>query len=345
MTTITIRRIAMQPDTVRATERVPHGGTADTELLEFSANVNPERPPGVQSVYEDALEDATRYPDDQYESFREAAAAVVDCDPRKIIPTSGGLAAIRLAIATTVTSGDHVLVPTPSFSEYAREVRLQGGEPRFVAHDELLDTDPADATLAIVCTPNNPTGEAADSEALAEFAKRCRERETTLLVDEAFLGFTDRESMAGTDGVVVARSLTKLYGLPGLRAGYAVATEDHRAKLRTARQPWALGTPAARVGTHCLRQREFVEQTRTRVREERAWLHEALAPEYDVFPSEAPFLLLGVGDRDVATLVARCRKGGVAIRDATTFRGLDLHVRVAVRTRAANERLVAVLST
>jgi threonine-phosphate decarboxylase len=115
--------------------------------------------------------------------------------------------------------------------------------------------------------------------------------------------------------------------------------------LHTARPPWALGTPAARVGTHCLQQHEFVEQTRKRVREQRRWLREALTPEYEAFPSDAPFLLLGVGDREVEALVTRCREAGVAIRDATTFRSLDSHVRVAVRTREENKRLVEVLST
>jgi len=162
----------MQPEAVRATEQVPHGGTADRELLEFSANVNPERPPGVREVYEEALEPARRYPDDGYEAFREAAATVVDCAPADVVPTPGGLAAIRLAVATTIEPGDETIVPVPSFSEYAREVRLQGGEPRYVSHDELLSVAPGDAELAIVCTPNNPTGEATEPDALAEFAER-----------------------------------------------------------------------------------------------------------------------------------------------------------------------------
>jgi L-threonine-O-3-phosphate decarboxylase len=334
----------MQPEAVRDTGRVPHGGTANREVLEFSANVNPEQPPGVRERYESALEPARRYPDDGYDAFREAAADVLDCVPGQVVPTPGGLAAIRLAIATSIEPGDEAIVPAPSFSEYAREVRLQGGEPRFVSHDELLAIDPGDAALAIVCTPNNPTGEAADPEALVTVAERCLAEGTTLLVDEAFLEFTELPSMAGAEGTIVARSLTKLYGLPGLRVGYAVATGEQLDLLQTARQPWALGTPAERVGTHCLRQRGFVRRTRERVRRERARLREGLSGPYDVFPSDAPFLLLGVGDRDVGTLVDRCLEQGVAIRDATTFRGLDAHVRVAVRRPQANDRLLEVLA-
>ncbi|WP_135830676.1 aminotransferase class I/II-fold pyridoxal phosphate-dependent enzyme [Halorussus halobius] len=342
----------MDPDSVRAAGRVHHGGSDDPDLLDFSANTNPETPEGVESVYADALDAARSYPDDDYPEFRAAAAEFADCAPASVVPTPGGLAALRLAFAARVTPGDSVLVPTPSFGEYAREVRLQGGTPEFVAHDDLLDADPASHAAAVVCTPNNPTGDAYDHDALREFAARCREADTLLVADEAFLGFTDRPSLSGTDGVVVARSLTKLFGLPGLRAGFAVATGRLRDDLATARRAWSLGTPAATVGAHCLRQETFVADTRERVRRERARLADALDDRFGVYAPEgpplssssAPFLLLDVGERDPEQVVGSTRGRGVAVRDATTFRGLDSHVRVAVRTPEENDRLLAVLA-
>jgi len=330
----------VNPDAAAEVGRVPHGGSDDPDLVDFSANVNPERPPGTAEVYREAFDDVGRYPDDGYPAFRAAAADAVDCDPGQVVPAAGGLEAIRLAVETSVSAGDSVLVPAPSFGEYAREVRLQGAEPSFVASESVLDADPAPHALAVVCNPNNPTGEASDDGDLRAFAARCRAAGTTLLVDEAFLGFTERPSLAGTDGVVVARSLTKLYGTPGLRAGFAVATGDLRERLEAARSAWTLGAPAAAVGAHCLRQREFVAETRDRVERERERLRDALGERFDVRPSAAPFLLVDVGDRDVAALVAALRGRGVAVRDATTFRGLDSHVRVAVRTPAENDLLL-----
>jgi L-threonine-O-3-phosphate decarboxylase len=333
----------MDPDAVRGATRVPHGGEADPDVLDFSANTNHRTPEGARSVFERAFEEARRYPDDEYPQFREAAASIVDCDPEQVVPTPGGLAAIRLAIATRVGSGDTVLLPSPSFGEYAREVELQGAVPAFVGHDAVLDADPSPHAMAVVCTPNNPTGEAADPDRLRAFAARCREAGTDLLVDEAFLGYTALPSMAGTEGVVVARSLTKLYGLPGIRAGYAVATGDRLADLQTARRAWSLSTPAARVGAHCLRDEAFVRETRDAVERERTRLREALATRFDVSPADAPFLLFDVGDHSVDGLVARARERGVVVRDATTFRGLDSHVRVAVKDRTANDRLLEAL--
>ena len=326
-------------------DRASHGSSDDPDLLDFSANTNPEVPEGVEAVYREAFAEARSYPAEPPAAFRGAAADYVGCDPAAVVPTPGGLAAIRAAVALAVDPGDTALVPAPSFGEYAREVRLQGGEPAFVPASELLDADPSDHALAVVCTPNNPTGTASDRAALVRFAARCREADTLLLVDEAFLGFTDRPSLAGTEGVVVARSLTKLFGLPGIRTGFAVATGEFRAALANARRPWNLSAPALATGAHCMRQRGFISETRERVRSERARMREALAERYAVHPSDAPFLLLDVGadDRSAEAVVGGARDRGVAIRDATTFRGLDSHVRVAVRRPAENDRLLSAL--
>jgi histidinol-phosphate/aromatic aminotransferase/cobyric acid decarboxylase-like protein len=128
--------------------RVPHGSSDDPDLLDFSANTNPEVPAGVDAVYADALDAARSYPDDAYPEYRSAAAEHVTAGgdgaagdegagadgedgatpvgPEQVVPTPGGLAALRLALSVAVDPGDRVLVPAPSFGEYAREVRLQG---------------------------------------------------------------------------------------------------------------------------------------------------------------------------------------------------------------------------
>jgi L-threonine-O-3-phosphate decarboxylase len=332
----------MNPDGVDDVDRVPHGSDAAADI-DFSANCNPFVPAGAREVYRDAFDAARSYPRDDYPRFRRAAADYVGCPPDAVVPTPGGLAAIRLALGVTVAPGDRVLVPAPSFGEYAREVRLQGATPTFVSHDEVWDADPAGHAMAVLCTPNNPTGELPQPAALDAFCDRCRAADVPVLADEAFLDFTRRPSLAGREGVVVARSLTKLFGLPGLRAGFAVATGPLGDRLRRAVPTWALGTPAAAVGAHCMRQDAFVAATRERVRRERAFLREGLARYADVAPSDAPFLLCDVG-RDPEPLLAALRERGIALRDATTFRGLDTHVRIAVRTRSDHERLLAALA-
>lgn len=333
----------MNPESTKGVERVPHGGCTDPGVVDFSANVNPKRPRGITGVYDGALAASKRYPADDYCSYRTVAGEYVGCDPREVIPTAGGLAGIRLAIGSLVEAGDSVLVPYPSFGEYEREVGLQGGRVEAVAYDEVLGADPADHAMAIVCNPNNPTGTLYESGDLLDFLDRCQSADTPLLVDEAFLGFTDRPSMAGREGAVVARSLTKLFGLPGLRMGFLVAGDPFFDRLERARLAWNLSTPAAEVGIHCMRQTGFVERTRERVATERDRMAETLASSYEVHSSGAPFLLLDIGDRNVNELLENVRAAGLSVRDARTFRGLDSHIRVAVRLPEENDQLLGAL--
>ena len=333
----------MNLDTARQVEREPHGSSDDAEMLDFSANTNPKTPEGVTDVYQEALDASRRYPAEPPIKYCEAAAQYVDCAPEQVIPMPGGLAAIRRTIALAVERGDSVLVPFPSFGEYEREVRLQGGVPSFVAQESILDVDPSGHALAIVCNPNNPTGNAYDADVLDVFADRCRTAGTPLLVDEAFLGFTEQPSLAGTDGVTVARSLTKIFGLPGIRTGFAVATDSFREGLTSARRPWNVSEPALATGLYCMTKTDFIERTRKRVHTERERMQRELASRFTVYPSDSPFLLLDVGNRNVSEAVEYASNRNISLRDATTFRGLDNHIRVAVRMPDENDRLLEVL--
>ncbi|MWV65119.1 aminotransferase class I/II-fold pyridoxal phosphate-dependent enzyme [Halorubrum sp. JWXQ-INN 858] len=335
----------MDPNALDDVNRVPHGGTDDPRVIDFSANTNPERPPGVAPVYDAALSVSRRYPADDYGEFRSAAAAYVGCEPKEVIPSAGAMDGMRLLFSVSIGEGDAVLVPEPSFGEYEREIRLQGATPVGIAHDEVVEVDdPSEYDMVVVCNPNNPTGETAETCDLLALAERCRVAGTTLFVDEAFLDFTPRASLAGEPGVVVARSLTKMFGLPGLRAGFLAATGRLRDRLDAARVSWGLSTPATAVGTHCLEQEAFVERTRERVAEERDRMATRLSARWDVYPSDAPYLLFDVGADDPDDVLDAAREAGVVLRDARTFNRLDNHLRTAVRRPAENDRLLDALA-
>lgn len=323
-----------------AVDRVVHGGVSDPDLLDFSANVNPRTPEGTREVYRRTFEACSRYPDDSYRGYREAAAASVDCQPGDVVPTAGGLAGIRLALSTSVSPGVSVAVPYPSFGEYHREVKLQGGEPVMMPYRDVVDVTPEDHDAVLVCDPNNPTGDVYRREDVVDLCRRCSDADTVAVVDEAFLPYTDRRSVAGVEGAVVVRSLTKIYGLPGLRMGFLVASGGMRERLEGRRRTWNLGAPAAAVGEHVLGCQGFVEETRERVERERGRLRDALSERFEVRGSDAPYLLLEVED-DVDVLLERLRERGVVVRDARSFRGLDSHVRVAVRLPEENDVLLS----
>ncbi|MFB6188385.1 MAG: histidinol-phosphate transaminase [Halapricum sp.] len=326
--------------------RIAYDGPDDRLLLDFGTTTNPAIPSGAVQAYQSAFAASRSYPSDSYCDFRIAAAEYVDCEPEQVIPTAGRPAALRLVIGTTVDSGDSVLLPEPSFEGYEREVTLQGADPVFVPHGEILDADPAAYDLVVVDTPNNPTGRAYDPRSLSAFADRCQRAGTPLLVDEAFLDFTDIPSLAGRDGVVVLRSLAKVFGFPGLRVGFAVATGAYRDRLDVTRLSWGVGEPAASLGTYCLNETDFVEQTRERVESERARIAERLEEHFEITHSSAPFLLLDAGSGDrVESIINQAREAGIVVRDARTFRGLDSHIRVSVRLPNENDQLVETLTS
>ncbi len=333
----------MDPDALDAVERVRHGGTIDPHVVDFSTNVNPETPSGIPPVYDASLAASRRYPADDYGEFRAAAAGYVGCEPTQVIPTAGVVAGMRLAFSVVLAPGDSAVVPEPTAGEYAREIRLQGATPVGVAHDEVLGADPAPHEVVVVSTPNNPTGETAETCDLLEFADRCRETGTTLFVDETFLDFTRRTSVAGERGIVVVRSLTKMFGLPGLRAGFLVASGKTCDRLDAARVSWGVSTPAADVGAYCLDRDDFAERTRKRIETERPRMRGRLAERWAVHPSDAPFLLFDVGDDDPDDVLDMARERGFALRDARNFTCLDNHLRVAVRRPAENDRLLDAL--
>lgn len=321
---------------------IEYGG-AEEEVLDFSAIVNARTPEGVAQVYESALAAAQSYPATDYSGFRATAANYVGCEATQVVPTAGRLAAIRLAVATTVDAGD-VLIFSPGCSTYAREVRLQGGSPTFRSHRNLLDTDPASFQLAVACQPNNPTGEAYDLDQLRAYADRCRAAGTPLLLDESFLPLTELDSLAGRPGVIAVRSLSAVAGLPGIRVAFLVATGTQLDRLDTGRLTWSVGTPGREIGTYCMEHSSFLEETAARVRAERERMCNRLDSRFDVHPSDAPFLLLELpATESVDDLLSTLREAGIAIRDARTFRGLDRHVRVTVRTQADNDRLLDAL--
>ena len=134
-----------------------------------------------------------------------------------------------------------------------------------------------------------------------------------------------------------------MFGLPGIRAGFLVATGRLRDRLDTARISWGLSTVAAEVSTHCLERTAFVERTRERVATERERIRERLETRWEVYPSRAPFLLVDAGEEDVDEILSTARERGVALRDARTFPGLDDHLRTAVRGPGDNDVLLEAL--
>jgi cobyrinic acid a,c-diamide synthase len=202
---------------------------------------------------------------------------------------------------------------------------------------------PEDADLVVLGNPTNPTGVRHPAATIRALLRPHR----IVVVDEAFMDGTDeRESLAGTPtpGLIVVRSLTKLWGIPGVRAGYVLAEPGTVGRLRDGQPPWSVGTTAAAAMVACSSDEALAEAARRaeQIGVRRAVLTDGLV-ELGIhhLPSIAPFVLArpGAGVRE------RLRESGFAVRRADTFPGLDDNwVRIAVRSPEVTRRLLVALA-
>lgn len=233
----------------------PHGGVPDPFVLDFSASINPlGPPPAVQAVLARAGELAVRYPSVDAEEFCEAVSRHHGIPQACVLAGNGASELIYLV--ARLWAGRRGRVQTPAFTEYedaceAEGVSLEeGGVPE----------------VTFLGIPSNPEGRLLRRDEVLDLPG-------TLVVDEAFMEFAgDRESLvdrAAVDPrVIVLRSLTKFYAIPGLRLGYLVAVPETVERLRRHQPPWSVNALASAAGRAALADRAYAERTVERVREE-----------------------------------------------------------------------------
>ena len=340
-----------------------HGGKVEeaasilgAEPLDFSANINPLGSPPLKELLLEELEHIGHYPDNSYRNFRRAAAKFVNVDMKCIVPGNGSSELIRLFAECCFQEGDTSLVPTPSFGEYTNQSLLAGATVKRVNIGKdglplLAEGDLASAKLLFLCNPNNPTGRLLYAEQVVDLADRCEETETFLLVDEAFIELSEpEESVAGIaphrEFLFVMRSLTKSFGVPGLRLGFGVTNAKLAGILNLARIPWSIGSLAAAAATYLLGCEEHLERSRHVIKEELAWLQSALQKlGLRPLPSSVNFILVNIEPSGLTSdlLAKRTMAKGVLVRDCQSFGLGKSYIRVAVRSRSENERLIAAL--
>jgi histidinol-phosphate aminotransferase len=313
--------------------------------LDFAVNVVPGGPPPwLRQELGAALDRVAGYPNE-----RPAADSLAARHRRPVgeVVVCNGSADAFWLIAAALRPRRAVVVH-PSFTEPEAALRAADhpvgrawrDPDTFVLEPSAV---PEDADLVVVGNPNNPTGTLDQAAAVARLARPGR----VLVVDEAFMEFTGREteSLTGRSdlpGLVVVRSLTKLWGLAGLRAGYLLAPAGIAAGLRAARQPWSVNTLAcAALAAWAGAPAGLAAPIVAQIAGARRRLGAALAalPGVHVWPSAANFLLLRVPDGPA--LVERLTAASIAVRRCDTFPGLSAdHLRVAVRQPSDNQRLL-----
>jgi cobyrinic acid a,c-diamide synthase len=336
------------PESAPVADRLRHHGDAETGagLLDFAVNVyDGARPSWLDDALRASLDDVGHYP-----TATAAEAALADRHGRpvaEVLATAG--AAEAFSLIARLRPWRMPVVVHPQFTEPHAALDQAGHRPVEVRcradQDFRLDPDsvPDEADLVMVGNPTNPTGVLHPADELTRLLRPGR----LVVVDEAFMDAVpgESESLAAQPlpGLLVIRSLTKHWGIPGIRAGYVLGEPDTIAELRRGQVPWAVSTTAAAAMVACSGAEAAVEGER-RAKAIGAWrrvLTDGLA-ELGIthIESHAPFLLAKVG-RGVHH---RLRATGFAVRRADTFPGLGpAWVRIAVRRPEPTQRLLAAL--
>jgi L-threonine-O-3-phosphate decarboxylase len=366
-------------DEIKGLKPCIHGGevwevTSKHDLLwkdisDFSANVNPLGPAqkALESV-KNSLWQIPFYPDSNSTTLKEAIAEYFKrndhaTSPDNVVVGNGSTELIYLFADVFIKKGDEALIPVPTFGEYENAVRKAGGKPKHIklAQDfsivitDLLDEITSATKIIFLCNPNNPTSILTPLEKLREIIEKASKENILVLLDEDFMEFVDEEKRFSLIGKVkyypnlfVLRSFTKVFGLTGLRVGYGIACKEIINLLLKAKIPWNVNCLAQAAAIAALKDEGYLRETWRLVKRERGFLLNELKQikGFKVFPADANFIFVDIRQSGftAAQLKETMLRHGILIRDCSSFRGLDkYYIRVAIRTRQENERLLKAL--
>ncbi|MDQ6525396.1 Rv2231c family pyridoxal phosphate-dependent protein CobC [Nocardioides sp. LHD-245] len=322
-----------------------HGDVEARGMLDLAVNVyDGARPSWLDDALRASLDAVGAYPDPR--AAQAAVAAHHGRSTDEVLVTAGAAEAFTLVARRRAWR--RPVVVHPQFTEPHAALEQAGRAVTPVVLPEPFTLDPVlvpeDADLVVIGNPTNPTGVLHPAELLAGLRRPGR----LVAVDEAFMDCVpgEPESLAGVplDGLLVLRSLTKHWGIPGIRAGYVVGDPTVVADLARAQTPWSVGTTAAAAVVACTSAAAAREARRRAelIGDWREHLEKGLADlGIHHLPSTASFVLAQVGDG----VHARLRASGIAVRRADTFPGLDgSWIRIAVRPPATTAVLLAGLA-
>ncbi len=338
-----------------------HADGPKSGILDFSISINPlGPPPGLKEVLVRALETVGGYPEIDARTLTRELAAFHALTPDHFIAGNGSTDLLFSLIP--LLPNREAVIPFPTFIEYERACQLYGWRishvpPRdpetFTIDTEAILSRLSPLTTLFLCQPNNPTGICVDPEKLDQILEKAEKTGAYVILDEAFLPFTDRPSaipwVARHGSLVVLRSMTKSYGIPGLRLGYAVAAPHIISRWKRYLPPWNVNTLAQAAGVYCLRHGEgHLRESARFIREESRWLMDEIGrlPGLHPHPTESNFFLVSLETDTLSadTLYLSLGERKVLVRHCGSFRGMgDRHIRIGIKKREANQRLLSAL--
>ncbi|CAN5468145.1 histidinol-phosphate transaminase [soil metagenome] len=338
-----------------AAETYDHGGG----LVKLASNETPWGPPApVIGAIQGQLETLNRYPDPDKSVLRHRIAERTDIPAAKVAVGNGSCEILMAAADALLEPGAELIYAWPSFSMYPHLAAQSGARAVAVAldadgvHDlEAMAREVTAATrLVLVCNPNNPTATALAIEDIDAFVGELP-RHVAVLLDEAYAAFNllqdpgeSIDLLARHSNLVLLRTFSKVYGLCGLRAGYAIGSEAFRLAVDRVRQPFSVNALAQAAAAEAIRHVDEVERRVEQTVVERVHVESELAMlGLETTASQANFSWVSLGERDEDPVVRGLAERGVIVRAGGAL-GAEGHLRVTYGTREQNDRFLAALA-
>lgn len=334
---------------------------AENDVIDFSANIHPFGPPEwMKQVFINSFEIISRYPDPAYTEATEHLAWFDEVHQDDVLITNGGAEAIFLT--AKFFEGKKALIVQPTFSEYERACRhyhldvqhvfLHKQDDFRLPVDEIIDKLPW-TDVMYICRPNNPTGTVVEESEIRMILNLAKETGTFLVVDEAFVDF-----LADGNGnlvpllqdykqLILLRSLTKMYAIPGLRIGYMLANQEIIQTIKQWQIPWSVNAIAQALIPEIVNDRSHVVTSQQYFQREltRIW-HRLTNMNFYMSPSSVNFYLLrdNVHPEATGALFEFLLHHGILARHTDNFKQLDgAYLRFAVRSEQDNDLLMDTL--
>ncbi|KXS40181.1 MAG: threonine-phosphate decarboxylase [Candidatus Frackibacter sp. T328-2] len=337
------------------------------EIIDFSANINFLGPPSiVKEVIEDSITKIVDYPEPDAKSLAVKLAGHLGIEPDDLIIGNGAVEIIYLI--SKVINPRQALVLAPTFSEYEAAIESVGGEVELFqlarSNNFKLDINQliaklqnSDIDMLFLCNPNNPTGDLIKRNDLIKVLEVSKQEDIFVVVDEAFLDFLTNEAdytliseAIERNNLLVLRSMTKFFAIPGLRIGYGITNRKLVTKLNESKDPWNVNLFAQRVGSRVLEEQDYIRKTKEAVKQEKDFLYKELKglPNLKPYLPTANYILIDIVDTKYTSwkLHNQLAQEGILIRDCSTYHllGADF-IRVAVKNREDNLRLIEELKS
>ncbi|MCF4151241.1 histidinol-phosphate aminotransferase family protein [Dethiosulfovibrio sp. F2B] len=340
-------------------EKLDSMGLDVDDILDFSVSINPLSP------HEDVLK-ASRsaeldiYPDRSAWKLRERLSDLHGVDSSRVLVTNGASQAIWLVSMAYLRSGRKTSVVVPAYGEYIQAASALGASVSrwdfgdFMTGDssgfsrslhDRIRTEPPEVLW--ICSPNNPTGYALSRSQIESILDICKVGPTMVVLDEAYRNFMetppDLEDLLDTGRLLILRSMTKDYGLPGVRLGYALGSSDSISAMEKVQPDWSVGAQAQAVGVALLENREHYERQWELLRIEKKRLSDGLKRiGVTVISGEGNFLLCR--HRRWSELKTYLWSKRIQLRDCASF-GLENYFRIGIKTVDMDDLLLKEISS